>query len=87
VARNRFRSTLVQGTTMDYYLVNKQRGETLFLSGDDPKAAQTDRAIERAKRFDSPGDALAFRSAMDARWGSKFIVHEFDGSILHSLDV
>jgi hypothetical protein len=72
---------------MDYYLVSKQHGETLFLSGDDPKALQTDRAIERAKRFDSPGDALAFRSGMDARWQSKFFVHEYDGTILHSLDV
>jgi hypothetical protein len=50
-------------------------------------AVQTDRAIERARRFDSPGDALAFRSGMDARWRSKFIVHEYDGSILQSLDV
>jgi hypothetical protein len=72
---------------MDYYLVSKQRGEALFLSGDDPKAVQTDRALERAKRFDCPGDALAFRSGMDARWRSKFIVHEYDGSILQSLDV
>jgi hypothetical protein len=72
---------------LEYYLVSTQRGETLFLSGDDPKAVQTDRAIERAKRLDSPGDALAFRSGMDARWRSKFIVHEYNGSILHSLDV
>jgi hypothetical protein len=72
---------------MDYYLVSKQRGETLFLSGDDPKAVQTDRAIERAKRFESPGDALPFRSGMDARGRSSFIVHEYNGSILQSLDV
>ena len=74
-------------TTIDYYLVRKQLGEMLFVSGDNPKAVKTDRAIEHAKRFESPGDALAFRSDMDAQWQSRFIVHEYDGSLLHSLDV
>jgi hypothetical protein len=59
----------------------------LFVSGDNPKAVKTDRAIEHAKRFDSPGDALAFRSGMDAHWQTQFVVHEYDGSLLHSLDV
>jgi hypothetical protein len=72
---------------MDYYLVSKQPGGMLFVSGDDPKAVKTGRAIEHARRFDSPGDALAFRSGMSARWQSKFIVYEYDGSVLHSLDV
>jgi hypothetical protein len=74
-------------TTIDYYLVRKEFGGMLFVSGDNPKAVKTDRAIEHAKRFDSPGDALAFRSGMDAHCQSQFIVHEYDGSLLHSLDV
>jgi hypothetical protein len=55
--------------------------------GDDPTSATTAFTIDFAKRFESPGEALAFRAGMRWHWQSKFIVYEFDGVLLHSLDV
>jgi hypothetical protein len=72
---------------MEYVLAKKQTDGLMFFCGDDPHSVNTGFSIDRAKRFDSPGDALDYRSRMDARWQQKFIVHELDGSLLQSLDV
>jgi hypothetical protein len=47
----------------------------------------TDFSIDRARQFDSPSDALAFRARMERHWKNEFIVQEFDGALLHSLDI
>jgi hypothetical protein len=72
---------------MEYVLARKQQDAMVFFCGDDPQSAKTGFDMERAKRFESPGDAMEFRSRMDARSQYKFIVHELDGSLLQSLDV
>ena len=72
---------------MSYVLAKKQHGHTVYLCGDDPKYVIAGFTIDRAKRFESPSEALAFRAGMPRHWKSEFIVHEFDGSLLQSLDV
>ena len=72
---------------MDYILARKQAGGLLFFCGDDPGSIKTCKSLDGAKRFPSPGDALECRSRMEPRWQQKFIVHEVDGTLLHSLDV
>jgi len=72
---------------VDYVLAKRQIDATVFVCGDDPRSIRTGFSIDRAKRFESPGDALEFRSGMELRWQDKFLVHEYDGSLLQSLDV
>ena len=74
-------------TGMKYFLAKKEKNRTAFVCGDDPGTATIGFSIDGAKEFESPADALAFRAGMPRHWQSKFIVHEFDGSVLHSLDV
>jgi hypothetical protein len=77
----------LEDATMNYLLARKQAGRMLFWCSDDPKAAKTDATIDCAKRFDSPGDAMEFRTGMEPRYRDKFLVHEYDGNLLQSLDV
>jgi hypothetical protein len=72
---------------MDYFLARKQIDSMVFACGDNPLSVNTGFSIDRAKRFDSPGDALAFRAGMQPHLQDKFIVHELDGNLLQSLDV
>ena len=72
---------------MYYVLAKKHHGQMVYLCGDDPKFVIAGFTIDRAKRFESPSKALAFRAGMERHWQSKFIVYEFDGILLHSLDV
>jgi hypothetical protein len=70
-----------------YVLAKKQNDQWVFLCGDDPQSTTTAFTIDFAKQFDSPSDALAFRARMERHWKNEFIVYEFDGALLHSLDV
>jgi hypothetical protein len=72
---------------MTYVLARKQDGQFAFLCGADPMSVTTGVSIDRAKQFDSPSAALAFRARMERHWKYEFIVHEVDGALLHSLDV
>jgi hypothetical protein len=72
---------------MDYVLARKQVDGLLFFCDDDPGSLKTCMSLDRAKQFPSPGDALECRSKMEPRWQQKFIVHEVNGDLLHSLDV
>jgi hypothetical protein len=72
---------------MHYILAKQQRDEMVFLCGDDPGSVTTGFSIDRAKKFESPGDALAFRAGMERHWKNEFIVHEVDGTLVNSLDV
>jgi hypothetical protein len=72
---------------MTYVLAKKQDGQFVFLCGADPMSVTTGSSIDHAKQFDSPSAALAYRARMQRHWTNEFIVHEFDGSLLHSLDV
>jgi hypothetical protein len=72
---------------MIYVLARKQNEQMEFLCGADPASVTKDFSMDRAKQFDSPSDALAFRARMERHWKNEFIVHEFDGALLHSLDV
>jgi hypothetical protein len=72
---------------MHYILAKKQNDQMVFLCGDDPRSVTTGFSIDRAKKFESPGEALAFRARMERHWKNEFIVHEVDGSLLQSLDV
>jgi hypothetical protein len=76
-----------EAATMIYVLAKKQTDGMVYACGDDPGSVKTSLSIDRAKQFESPGDALAFRAGMEPHWQYKFIVHEFDGSLLQSLDV
>jgi hypothetical protein len=76
-----------EAATMYFVLAKKQNDQMVFLCGHDPKSVVTAFTIDRAKRFESPGEALAFRAGMERHWKSEFIVHQFDGILLHSLDV
>ena len=71
---------------MSYVLAKKQHGQMVYLCGDDPKYVIAGFTIDRAKRFESPSKALAFRAGMERHWKSEFIVHEFDGTRLHALE-
>ena len=72
---------------MYYVLAKKLLDHTVYVCGDEPGSATTVFTIDRAKRFESPSKALAFRAGMERHWKSEFIVHECDGILLHSLDV
>jgi hypothetical protein len=72
---------------MIYVLAKKRDGQFVFLCGADPMSVTTGFSIDRTKQFDSPSAALAFRAKMERHWKHEFIVHEFDGALLHSLDV
>ena len=73
---------------MSTYLLAKGRRDALvFVCGDTPDFATVAQDLERAKHFDSPGQALAFRAGTASGRAGDFIVHEYDGDLLHSLDV
>jgi hypothetical protein len=72
---------------MYFVLAKTLLDHTVFVCGDEPGSATTVFTIDRARRFESPSEALAFRAGIERRWKSKFAIHEFDGNLLHSLDV
>jgi hypothetical protein len=68
-----------------YVLAKGRRDALLFVCGETPDFATAGHDLERARHFDSPEQALTFRASMNRK--DEFIVHEYDGRLLHSLDV
>ena len=72
-----------------YVLATGRNSALLFVCGENPNCTTLVHRLDRAKQFESPAEALAFRASMDSKSGrtADFIVHEYDGDLLHSLDV
>jgi hypothetical protein len=75
---------------MQYVLASGRVNNLMFVCGNDPNHVTVEE-LDRATRFESPAEALAFRASMERNshdWvDANFIVYEDDGDHLHSLDV
>jgi hypothetical protein len=68
-----------------YVLASGRKNRLLFVCG-----IGVDQSLERARHFESPAEALAFRAHLVRKRGwadTSFIVHEYDGNLLHSLEL
>jgi hypothetical protein len=74
-----------------YVLASGRINNLMFVRGKSPNHVTVAQNLDRARHFESPAEALAFRAKMERNSGhwadANFIVYEDDGHLLHSLDV